>query len=129
MTTVILDASALLALIFEEPGSGRVAQTLEEGVAMSAVNASEVAARLHKDDWSPREVADVFDNLNIDVLPFDLEGALLSAQYRAGTESQGLGIGDRACLATGYLLKVPVLTADRVWLKLKIQGVTIESIR
>lgn len=129
MAAVLLDASALLALIFQEDGMTAVANTIEQGAAMSAANVAEVAARLHGDKWTPREVANVFDELDIDVVPLDGDVALLSGQYRPGTQRLGLGLGDRACLATARLQKLPVLTADRIWLKLKIRGVKVQCIR
>ena len=96
---------------------------------MSAVNVAEVASRLHQDGWTESEVAFVFDNLGIEVLPFDREVALLSGRYRTLTRRLGLGLGDRACLATGRVEACPVLTADRSWLQLGIVGLDIRSIR
>jgi PIN domain nuclease of toxin-antitoxin system len=40
----LLDASALLALLFEESGAAAVADSIAEGAAVSTVNLSEVAA-------------------------------------------------------------------------------------
>ena len=44
--SVVLDASALLALLGREAGAERVAIALMDGPSMSAVNAAEVAAKL-----------------------------------------------------------------------------------
>ena len=129
MSRVVLDASAVLAVILEEPGAEVVAEALQSGAVMSAVNVAEVASRLHQDGWTESEVAFVFDNLGIEVLPFDREVALLSGRYRTLTRQLGLGLGDRACLATGRMEEGPVLTADRIWLELGIVGLDIRSIR
>ncbi len=67
MASALLDASALLALLHEETGSDQVRSAVVAGAAMSAVNAAEVAARLHSDNWNGAEVAGVFDMPNIDV--------------------------------------------------------------
>lgn len=129
MPRAVLDASAVLAVILEEPGAEVVVETLRSGAVMSAVNVAEVASRLHQDGWAEAEVAFAFDNLGIEVLPFDREVALLSGRYRTLTRRLGLGLGDRACLATGRVEEGPVLTADRSWLELGIEGLDIRSIR
>ena len=96
---------------------------------MSVLNVAEVASRLHQDGWTESEVAFVFDNLGIEALPFDREVALTSGRYRTLTRRLGLGLGDRACLATARVEECPVLTADRSWLKIGIAGLDIRSIR
>ena len=98
----------MLAVVLEEPGADVVAEALRSGTAMSTVNVAEVAARLHQDGWSESEVALVFDSLGIEVLPFDPEAALLSGRLRTATRRLGLGLGDRACLATGRIEGCPV---------------------
>ena len=125
----LLDASALLAVIFEEAGANLVRETLRGEAIMSSVNVGEVAARLHQEGWTAREIAGVVDGLRMEIVPFDTETALLSGRYRPQTRPFGLGLGDRACLATAGRLDVPVLTADRIWTKLNLQGVTIRCIR
>ena len=61
MATTLLDASAILAVLYEKSGFARVRDALREGAAVSAVNAGEVAAHLRTNDWSAGQVADVFD--------------------------------------------------------------------
>ena len=129
MPRAVLDASATLAVILEEPGAEAVADALRSGAAMSAVNVAEVAARLRQDEWTEPEVALVFDTLGIEVLPFDREAALLSGALRPMTRRLGLGLGDRACLAAGSIASCPVLTSDRIWMKIDIPGVDIRCIR
>ena len=129
MAASLLDASAILAALYEEPGVTRVHDALREGAAVSAVNAAEVAAHLRTNDWRAGQVADVFDDLSIEIVPFDRETALLSGAYRPRTRHLGLGPGDRACLATARRLRVPALTADRVWARVDLRGVEIVVIR
>ena len=125
----VLDASAVLAVLFKEPGAARVLRALERGAAMSSVNVAEVAARLSQKDWTAGAVASVFDELGIESIPFDYETALLSGAYRPMTRHVGLGLGDRACLATACRLGLPALTADRSWAELSIEGVRVVTIR
>ena len=132
MPRTVLDASAVLAVVLEEPGADFVADALRSGAAMSTVNVAEVAAHLHQDGWSEPEVALtalVFDSLGIEVLPFEPEAALLSGRLRAATREFGLGLGDRACLATGRIEGCPVLTSDRSWRTLDIADIDIRCIR
>ena len=129
MAASLLDASAILVALYEEPGSTRVHDALREGAAISAVNAGEVAAHLRTNDWRAGQVADVFDDLSIEIVPFDRETALLSGAYRPRTRHLGLGLGDRACLATARRLRLPALTADRVWARVELRGVEIVVIR
>ena len=129
MARVVLDASAVLAVILEEPGADVVVEALRSGAAMSTVNVAEVAARLHQDGWSDAEVALVFDSLGIEVLPFDPESALLSGRLRTATRKFGLGLGDCACLACALAEGCPVLTSDRSWRELDIADVDIRCIR
>ena len=125
----VLDASAVLAALLNEPGAVRVERALKRGAAMSSVNVAEVAARLSQDGLSSVTVASVVRGLGVEIIPFDRQTALLSGAYRTKTRSQGLGLGDRACLATASSLGLPVLTADRSWTDLDIDGVTIVQIR
>ncbi|WP_420448907.1 type II toxin-antitoxin system VapC family toxin [Candidatus Palauibacter sp.] len=127
--SVLLDASALLALVFEEDGAPQVRENVRRGAAISAVNAAEVAARLGGEGWTPDEVEGFFAESNIDVLPFDSSAALLSGSYRRLTRHIGLSLGDRACLATARQLGLTTLTADRVWTELELDGVDIVCIR
>lgn len=96
---------------------------------MSSVNVAEVAARLSQDGWSSGDVSSVVTGMGIEVIPFDRRTALLSGAYRPRTRRHGLGLGDRACLATARSLGLPALTADRSWAALEIDGVTVVQIR
>ena len=129
MPRTVLDASAVLAVVLEEPGADVVVEALRSGAAMSTVNVAEVAARLHQDGWSESEVALVFGTLGIEILPFGPEAALSSGQLRTATRHLGLGLGDRACLATGRIEGCPVLTSDRIWRELDGAGIEIRCIR
>ena len=129
MPRTVLDASAVLAVVLEEPGADVVVEALRSGAAISTVNVAEVAARLHQDGWSESEVALVFGTLGIEILPFGPEAALSSGRLRTVTRHLGLGLGDRACLATGRIEGCPVLTSDRSWREIDVAGIEIRCIR
>jgi ribonuclease VapC len=127
VSEVVLDASALLALLNEEPGSEAVAQAFPRA-AVSAVNLSEVVAKLVEAGMPIEEVRRILEDLDLDVRPFDAEMAYSSGALRAATRTLGLSLGDRACLALGQFLGRPVLTTDRAWESLDL-GVTVRPIR
>jgi PIN domain nuclease of toxin-antitoxin system len=53
---------------------------------------------------------------------------LAAAALRPSTRHLDFSFGDRACLATAASHKLPVLTADRDWLKAEL-GIKIYLIR
>lgn len=125
--TPVLDASALLALIFEETGADVVAASARLGV-ISAVNYSEVIARIMAIKGDARKADEAVSRLEIDVVPFDAAMAHRAAVLRESTKHLGLSLGDRACLALGITVESPVLTADKDWARLSL-GIDIRLIR
>ena len=125
---VVLDASALLAVVRKEPGAAVVARALPNA-AMSAVNIAEVTAWLYENQWSTPEIEIFLDDLSIRQLPFDSRAALLTGKLRPMTTPIGLGLGVRACLATGYIEQCPVLTADKAWSSIDMNNLEIRCIR
>ena len=118
--TSVLDASALLAYLHDEPGADRVTEALEHGCAISAANWAETLSKLADAGKGPDEVTTALReqgllNAAIHVLAMDEEAAREVARLRPLTKKAGLSLGDRACLALGHLLRLPVLTTDRVW--------------
>lgn len=121
MTDVVLDASAILAYLYDEPGKSHVAQLLAGDCAASAVNLAEVAAKLTDQGMPPPSIWQAIDDLQLAIDPFALDAALASAALRTRTRPAGLSLGDRACLELGERLGVPVVTTDRVWTTLDLQ--------
>jgi hypothetical protein len=125
----LLDASALLALLNGEAGMDIVKQHLARG-CISSVNFAEVKSKLSDHGLSADDIT-IATQLGISIIPFTEEMANISAALRVITKRAGLSLGDRCCLATAYILKCPVLTADRAWktLKLKNFDISIMGIR
>ena len=124
---MVLDASAVLAGLFSEPGAELVA---ERGAAafLSTVNYSEILVKL-TDRGVPLQDADRYlASLGLTEVPFDGAQARTAASFRQQTRSLGLSFADRACLACGYLGSLPVLTADRDLAQAEV-GVEIILIR
>ena len=114
---VVFDASVLLALVFDEPGSERARRSLSAGV-ISAVNLSEAIATLSARGATADDIDALIDDLPLDVEPITLADARAAGMLRVHTKALGLSLGDRACLALGQRLDAMVLTADRAWAKL-----------
>ena len=127
MSKYVLDASALLALLNNEPGARRVNDILPESV-IGAVNVCETAGKLASSGMSVEDARTSIELINLEVIPFDTELAYRTGGLLVETKKFGLSLGDRACLALGLALNNTVVTADQLWSKLKI-GVVIEVIR
>jgi len=123
----VIDASALLALLNAEPGAGVVAEALPGGV-ISAVNLSEVVAKLCGAGLPQEAVEKVLGPLDLQVEPFDEQQAYEAGLLRPATVNVGLSLGDRACLSLARKLGVEALTADKAWAELSI-GTVIRIIR
>jgi ribonuclease VapC len=123
----VLDSSAILAVIFNEPGNEKVAPLLQ-GALLSAVNLAEVHTRLLL-RGSPADFAwSRILSMGCEVCPFDFEQARATAELIAHTRPLGLSLGDRACLALAIQRHATVYTTDRAWKTLDL-GIEIEVIR
>ncbi|MBI2799090.1 MAG: type II toxin-antitoxin system VapC family toxin [Gammaproteobacteria bacterium] len=129
MTEVVIDTSALLAWLGQEPGWEKVDHAFATKTCkISAVNLAGLVAktsdRMHESD----EIAAMVSALPVEIVPFDRAQAFSAGVLRAATRNLGLLLGARACLALSATLGAPALTADKPWLALNI-GVHIECIR
>jgi PIN domain nuclease of toxin-antitoxin system len=111
---VVLDASALLAFLFGEPGHDRVQDSLDEA-CMSTVNLAEVLLRLARDEAPLELLGAHLARFDIEWVAFETIHAFQSATLWSVTRRAGLSLGDRACLALAIERGLPVLTADRIW--------------
>jgi PIN domain nuclease of toxin-antitoxin system len=123
---VVIDASALLALLNVEPGADVVAAALGAS-AMSAVNWSEVVQKVAERGLPTSDLAQEMQALGLEIVPFDVEAAEAAADLWS-TGARSISLADRACLATGRVAGLPVLTTDRAWTTLDL-GVEIRPIR
>lgn len=125
----VLDASAVLAWIFREPGADRVASLMQtETCWLCSVNAAEIVSRLADAERPEAALRQVIDHIGAQLVPFDHSHATESGLMRPLTRHLGLSLGDRACLAVAKLANATAVTADRPWLQLNI-GISIECIR
>lgn len=112
---IVLDASALLALINREPGWEVVATAAAaEDATISSINYTEVLQKAARRGVNVEVVDSALDALGVTVTPFSrLDARLTASFYRHGS---GLSLADRVCLALARSLSSPAYTADRAWL-------------
>lgn len=123
-----MDASAVLAWLREEPGADVVAERLA-GSHVSAVNLSEVLQKSLASGADADGLAEDLLAVGLLVADFGAEQAWVAAELWGPTRRLGLGVADRACLATAVVLGVPALTADRPWVEIEREGLYVELIR
>ena len=110
----VLDASALLAMLHGELGADNVERAVSHA-AISAVNWSEVVQKSLARRVDTAGMRTELEALGLRIIPFTADHAERAASLWSHTERAGLSLGDRACLALGLDLTLPVLTADRTW--------------
>ena len=129
----VLDASALLAHLRDEPGADVVAEAIASGAVISTVNLAEVFSRVADRGGDPAKLAAELTQSGlldgaITVEPFTAADAIDAGRLRPLTRDAGLSLGDRACLALARRLDAPALTADTDWQGIA-HGVELRSIR
>jgi ribonuclease VapC len=118
--TAVLDASALLAYLFDESGAAIVESWIVSGASISQVNWIEVLSKLAEHG---RDIDAVITTLAeggilgdaLIVQPLDDAQMRMIARLRPVTRAAGLSLGDRACLALAHTLGSPAITSDRSW--------------
>ncbi|MDH4393367.1 MAG: type II toxin-antitoxin system VapC family toxin [Aquabacterium sp.] len=116
----VFDSSAVLAVLFDEPGAALAIRWLEDDDALiSSVNQAEVFAKLLDRGLSEADITAIAQQLPLQVVPFSAQQARTAASLRPATRALGLSLGDRCCLALASEQPgAQVVTADRPWVGL-----------
>ncbi|HEV2567247.1 type II toxin-antitoxin system VapC family toxin [Sphingomonas sp.] len=126
---MILDASALLAVLRSEPGGELVAKALPDA-RMSVVNYAELVSHYSRLGADADAIRTTLKPLPIALVPVDAAVAASAGLLAALVAKAGLSLGDRFCLALAKLEEAPVWTADRAWTRIaKEAGVDVHLIR
>ena len=128
MSRCVLDASAILAVLLQEPGHEKLTAALLSEAVASTVNIAEVQTKLVRRGGAPDEAWSDAVSVIRELVAFDEAQARRDGGLVAQTQSLGLSLGDRACLALGVTLRSPIYSADRSWKRLSV-GVPIHIIR
>ena len=128
MASIVFDASAILALLRDEPGADVVAQYIGDGL-ISAVNLQEVIKGLLRREVPIDAALAMLDALRLDVRPHGRDDAIAAAKLYPATKAFGSGLGDRTCMALAIAEGLPVLTADRECSRIEIPGLTLSLAR
>jgi PIN domain nuclease of toxin-antitoxin system len=127
MARVVLDSSAVLALLRSESGSEQVEEVIDDAL-VSAVNEAEVISKLIWRGDSVEKAKQTVAALSYEVIPLDRALAVRAGGLWGSTKRYGLSLGDRCCLALAERERVPALTTDANWRNVAI-GVEIKLLR
>lgn len=119
MSKIVLDASAILAILNQEPGHEKLTPEMLAEAVCSTVNLTEVQAKLVNRGWSATEAWEEATSPIQEAVAFTAEHAQRSGELVLQCKRFGLSLGDRACLALAATLQCPVYTTDKAWKELK----------
>jgi len=117
VSEAVLDSSAVLSLLFAEPGADRVRAYIPAAL-ISSVNFAEVISKLCERGVNEGDARAAVERLGLVVVDFTMDQAALVGGLRPLTRKLGLSLGDRACLVLSRQAGLPALTADSAWTKL-----------
>lgn len=126
--TVILDASALLAVLRREKGAEIILRLIEAGAMMTTINLSEVISKLYYYKVDKKQIELLIAGLSIAFIHVAEELAHIAASYYYAGKHYGLSLADKICLAAARRGNYTAVTTDTIWARLEM-GIKIQVIR
>jgi ribonuclease VapC len=127
MASAVLDSSAVLAVLNDEPGADAVVAILDDAL-VSTVNYAEVVGKLVERGSSYSQAQAALRTIALTTVDFDIALARRTGALRVETMRRGLSLGDRACLSLAEREGVPAVTGDRTWVG-AVSSVEVRLIR
>jgi ribonuclease VapC len=124
----VMDSTALIAVVYQEPGYERVVEILDKS-AISAVNLAEIINKLVLRGSPAETVRETLLRLELTVQDWTEDLAYRSAEFTPFNKSHGLSLGDRACLTLAKQLRATAVTSDRAWRRIPSLGVRVMMFR
>ena len=124
---IVLDSTAVLAVLFDEPGAPRIVDQLPESL-LSSVNLAEIQSHLNAHSYTAAAAWDRLLSMGFEVVPFSEDQARLAADLAANSRSRPLGLAERACLALAIERNATVYTTNRAWKNLPKLASTLEVV-
>jgi PIN domain nuclease of toxin-antitoxin system len=110
---IVLDSSAVLAVILEETGADRVKAAFPQSV-ISAASLAEILTKVVRRGLDLEGAYIRISSFGLEVHPVEAEHALLAAEiYSKAPAALDLSLGDRLCIALAMTLRCGLLTSDR----------------
>lgn len=111
--SIVIDSSALMALVKMEPGADVVADALSEGI-VSPVILAECLSKAGTLGHDPAVVEQQLMAPGLRIEPLLLEDIRAFARLHP-LAKRDVSLADRFCLSLGMSRGLPILTADRPW--------------
>ena len=108
VSSIVLDASAVLAVANKEPGADVVLKARSQAI-VSAVNHAEVVSKLVQKNVAFEEVQIFVNEVFPRIIPFDLEQSNVAGRLHAATRKNELSYADCACIALAVVRGIPLL--------------------
>lgn len=115
---ILLDTSALIALIKKESGYQKIEEVLPYS-AISSVNLCELVSILARNNILENEIDEIIEDIVPEIIPFCENIAIKAGKLSKYSAKYGLSLGDKACLATAEYYNMNVYTTDKIWSELK----------
>lgn len=124
MALAVLDASAVIALLRDEPGADVILGYAGDAL-ISTVNLQEAIKVLLADGTSVELAREMLESLNLESRAHGARDAWAAAMLYPATKAKGSGLGDRTCMALAIAEGLPAITTDRAWGELAIPGLSV----